>query len=163
RTPAYTLADNRIEQSTVVSVQGDGTSICRRSMFYHGGVALGRRESWIEATPGERRRYLNSELQDAYPKSKIESIDIPDSSLFAWENPVQAQVPFVLPRHFLGDVTREASVTDSQVYGRILGFSLDAERRLPLNLGSPFESLHLYVVNLPPAFRFDGLPREHEV
>jgi len=163
RTPPYTAADNRYEQTTYVAVQGDGTSHCTRSMFFHGGVALGRRESWIEATPGERRRYLTNELQDSYPRCRLEGIDIPERSLTDWDKSVQALVRFVVPKHFSGETSKEASVTDSPVWGRIIAYRPGEERTLPLNLGSPFESLHLYAIQLPPTHRFDGLPRDKEV
>lgn len=163
RTPPYTTKDNRIEQATFVAVQGDGSSLCTRSMFYHGGVALGRRESWVDATNGERRRFLTNELQDAFPTSKLDVIDIPERILNDWDQSVQAQLRFVIPRHFTGNAAREASVTDSAVWTRIIAYKPDHDRTLPLNLSSPFESLHLYVIQLPPAFRFDGVPSDREV
>lgn len=163
RTPPYTSDDNRIEQTTFVAVQGDGSSICRRHMFFHGGVALGRRESWVEATPGERRRFLISEVTDAFPRSRLDGYDIAEKDLLQWDKPVGAQILFTIPKHFTGEKVKEASVTDSHVWGRILGFNLDMDRTLPLNLGSPFESLHYYVIHLPPAYRFDDIPQGKEV
>src|SRR5262249_46171353 len=40
RTPSLSAADNKIEQTTLVTVTSDGSSTCRRSAFYHGGIAV---------------------------------------------------------------------------------------------------------------------------
>src|SRR5262249_7433791 len=80
-----------------------------------------------------------------------------------FDKPVKAEVEFLIPKHFGVDKEREASFTDSTVWNRLLAYNLDLERRLPLHLGTPFESVHLYVVQLPATYRFDGLPSPKSV
>jgi tetratricopeptide (TPR) repeat protein len=45
----------------------------------------------------------------------------------------------------------------------LLGYTLDYDRRAPLDLGAPFESIHRYIVRLPPALRFESLPKDQIV
>ena len=65
RTPKFTPDDNRIEQKTLVSIGADGSSRCQRSVAYYGSAALTQRDYWMEVPPGERRRLVTVELQDA--------------------------------------------------------------------------------------------------
>ena len=158
RTPPLIYRDNRFEQTTVVTVRPDGTSHCRRGLTFHGASALHRRDQWLEVPLGERRRLMTVELQDANPRSRLLQLTVDERSLLDFDKPVRAQVEFIIPRHFAMDKEREASFTDSNVWNRLLAYNLDLERKLPLVLGVPFESIHLYVVQLPPTMRFDGLP-----
>src|SRR5207248_2768066 len=47
--------------------------------------------------------------------------------------------------------------------GRLLSYSVDFDRRGALDLGSPFESVHRYVLQVPPAFRLDAIPKAQHV
>src|SRR5205823_665109 len=48
---------------------------------------------------------------------------------------------------------------DSRVWGYLLAYNVDPDRRLPLELSSPLESRHRYILRAPAGFEFDGLPR----
>ncbi|MBI3409928.1 MAG: DUF3857 domain-containing protein [Planctomycetes bacterium] len=163
RTPALSAADNKIEQTTLVTIGADGGSTCLRSVHYHGGMAVSKRDAWIEAPPGERRRLMTAELQDANNRSKLVSLQIDDKALFDFDRPVRAQLTFQIPRHFAGDLSRDGSVTDSPVWNRLLAYTLDPDRKVPLHIGAPFESIHTYIFQLHPAFRFDGPPASQVV
>jgi tetratricopeptide (TPR) repeat protein/transglutaminase-like putative cysteine protease len=163
RTPRLTPADNRLEQATLVAVQPDGTSRCRRTVTYHGGAAVSQRDAWSEVPPGERRRLVTADLQDANSRTRLRSLAVDEASLKDLDRPVSARMEFDIAGHFSGDPDREGSLTDSKVWGRLLAYNLDYDRDAPLHLGSPFESVHRYTVELPPDYRFDGLPRGQTV
>lgn len=163
RTPPLTSNAYRVEQTTHVQVQPDGTSQCRREAIYHGSAAWARRESWLDVPPGERRRLVSAELQDAHTKARLLALTVAEKNLLDLDRPVQARFEFAIAKHFTGDRVREASFTDSTVWARFLGYSLDPERTLPFELHSPFESSHRYVIALPLASRFDGTPEERAV
>jgi tetratricopeptide (TPR) repeat protein len=42
----------------------------------------------------------------------------------------------------------------------LLSVNLDFDRQVPLDLGVPFESIHRYVLEVPPALRHDSLPKD---
>lgn len=163
RTPPFTARDYRIEQTTHVSVQPDGTSRCKREGTFHGNAAWIKRDRWLEVPPGERRRNVIAEIQDAHPKARIHDLKIDEASLRDFDKPVKAEVEFEVAKHFTGDSTREGSVSDSPVWTWFLGYSLDVERQLPFVLPTPFESAHKYVIQIPPIFRFDGIPESKSV
>src|SRR5207244_2719112 len=71
RTPAFTATDNRVEQTTHISVGSDGSSRCVRRSSYHGSAAFAQRDAWVEVPPGERRRLMTSELQDAHSRAHL--------------------------------------------------------------------------------------------
>src|SRR5207244_12746190 len=71
RTPPLTAADNRIEQTTQIQVQPDGTALCRRSVTYQGQAAVRRRDDWTETPPGERRRLVMADVPDAHRNLRI--------------------------------------------------------------------------------------------
>src|SRR5262245_34614036 len=164
RTPALAYADNRIVQYTDLTVQPDGTTVGRRAMSYFGLAAVGRRDAWMEVPPGERRRAVTADLQDAHSRSRLVRFDIDDKELAKLDEPVQARMEYQITNHFSGDLSvREGSVSDSYVWNRVLAYNLDPDRGTPLSLWSPFESVHRYSVQLPLAYRFDGLPRDQKV
>ncbi len=70
---------------------------------------------------------------------------------------------FEIPKHFTGDSTREGSLTDSPVWTWFLGYNLDVERKLAFVLPTQFESIHRYIVQLPPAYRLEGQPEAHDI
>jgi tetratricopeptide (TPR) repeat protein/transglutaminase-like putative cysteine protease len=163
KTPGLTYADNTMVQLTQMDVRADGTSVCRRAMTYSGLAALSRRDAWMEVPPGERRRLVTAELQDAHSRSRLVRFDIDDKALAKLDTPVTAGMEYQISGHFTGDLaSREASITDSNVWNRLLAYNLDPERTTPLHLVTPFESVHRYVIQIPPAYRFDGLPKNHQ-
>jgi tetratricopeptide (TPR) repeat protein len=162
-TPALAPADNRTAITTVINVQGDGTSLCKRTTTYQGSAAAVQRDAWFETAVGERRRLANAELQEAHSKVKFHWLKIDEASLLDWEGPLSAQMKFEIPGHFSGSVEKEASISDSKVWNRLVAFALDHERTTPLDLGTPFEATHEFIVQLPAAFRFDGSPRPRQV
>jgi tetratricopeptide (TPR) repeat protein len=163
RTPAMTCEANRFEQSTHVWVRPDGSTFSRRVLTYHGQAATGRRSAWLESPLGERRRLMAAALQDSNSRTRLASLRVQEGSLRDRERPVRAEVEFEIPGHFTGTGDREGSFTDSNVWGRLLAYTLDHDRKVPLDLGQPFESIHRYHIHLPPAYRLDGLPGEQHV
>jgi tetratricopeptide (TPR) repeat protein len=159
RTPSMTYQDTRYEQVTELSIQPDGTSRCRRKQTFHGSAALAKRNAWTEVPAGERRRLMTSELQDAYSKARLRRLLINDKNLSNLDQPVSAVVEFDIPGHFSGESDKEGSFTDSKVWGRLLSYSVDLDRSVPLDLGTPFESIHRYIVQVPPAYRLDSFPK----
>jgi len=163
KTPEFTWKDNRFDQTSDVFVASDGTATVRRQSTYHGAAALSRRDAWLETPSGERRRLIVQELQDAASRSRLTTFQINDKELLDFDSPVTAKVEYQLPRHFIGDDVLEGSLTDSVLWGRLLAYNVDSERKLPLQLPGPFASTHRFRVHLPPVFRFDGLPRKQQI
>ncbi len=163
RTPALTADDNRFEQTTRVTVAADGSSRDERTATYSGQAALAQRETWVETPPGERRRLMTAELQDANSRARLLRLDVDDKQLEDYDRPVRASVVFEVPGHFSGDTGPEGSVSDSKVWGKLLSVNLDYDRTVALDLGSPFDSRHHFTVSLSPAYRFDEVPRERDV
>ena len=163
KTPVFTYQDYRIEQTTYVNIQADGSMKCKRQVEYHGASAWSRRDKYAEVPPGERRRAVTAELQDAFSKAKLLSLKIDDKQLMDFDQPVRADMEFEVPKHFAGDLIREGSLTDSPIWSFFLGYNFDVERTLPFQLPSPFESVHRYIVNLPVTYRADSWPEEREV
>ncbi len=163
RTPALTPADNRIDQTTQVVIETDGSSRCRRTISFHGSAALSQREAWTEVPPGERRRLVSTELQDAHSHARLRSLNVDEKSLRDLGQPVRATMEFDVPTHFAGEAEREGNVSDNKLWGRLLVFNLDPDREAPLELGSPYKLSHHYQVQLPAAYRFDSTPRAHAV
>ena len=163
KTPAFTSKDYRIEQTTQVAIQPDGTSRCKRESTYHQSAGLSKRERWFEVPPGERRRNVIAELQDAHSKARLISLKIDENQLREFDQPVRSEIEFEIPNHFTGDVTREGSFSDSPVWTWFLGYNLDVERRLPYLLPTPLESIHRYVITLPPVYRLESVPEDKDV
>jgi tetratricopeptide (TPR) repeat protein len=163
RTPPMTAADNRVEQTTRVSVGADGSSRCERSAVFTGSAALSQRDAWVEVPPGERRRLMASELQDANSKTRLVRLTLDDKRLQDFDQPVSATVVFEILSHFSGDPDREGAVAESKLWGKLLALNLDYDRTVPLDLGSPFDLRHKYVITLPPAFHFESAPRDRDV
>jgi tetratricopeptide (TPR) repeat protein/transglutaminase-like putative cysteine protease len=163
RTPPMTADDNRIEQETRVTVAADGSSRDVRTATYFGHAALAQREAWVETPPGERRRLMTAELQDANSRARLLRLDVDSKQLQDFDEPVRASLVFEVPGHFSGDSGLEGSVSDSKVWGKLLSVNLDYDRTVALDLGAPFDSYHHFTVSLPPAYRFDEVPREREL
>ncbi len=162
RTPPYSYRDYRFEQTTHVAVAPDGSSRCRREAVYHGSGAYARRENWLDAPPGERRRLMAAELQDSHSKVRLRALTVEEKNLLDYDAPVKATIEFEIPRHFTGE-NREGSLTDSLVWNRLLGYNLDSDRAVPMLLGTPLESKHRYLVELPLVYQLDTLGEDVEV
>jgi tetratricopeptide (TPR) repeat protein len=160
KTPPFTYKDYRIEQTTYVNVLPDGTSQCKREASYANSAAWTKRDRWLEVPPGERRRAMSAELQDAFPKAKLTSLKIDDKRLLEFDHPARVEMEFEVPRHFTGD---SGSLSDSPVWTWFLGYNLDVDRELPFVLPTQFESIHKYVVKLPMGFRFENIPSGRNV
>jgi tetratricopeptide (TPR) repeat protein/transglutaminase-like putative cysteine protease len=160
KTPPFTYKDYRIEQETQVTIQPDGTARYRRDTTYHGSSAWSRRDKWLEVPPGERRRTAIAELQDAHTEAKLIALKIDEKRLSEFDKPVKAVLEFEVPRQFIGDA---GSLSDSPVWTWLLGYNLDLERTLPYQLPTQFESIHRYVVNLPPAQRLETVPEDRTI
>src|SRR5262249_28292958 len=91
------------------------------------------------------------------------ALRIDEQQLLQFDQPVQAEADFEIPKHFTGDSTREGSLTDSPVWTWFLGYNLDVERALPFVLPTLFESKHRYIVQLPAAYRLEGHQEEREL
>src|SRR5260370_5540047 len=64
---------------------------------------------------------------------------------------------------FTGTPDREASLTDNKVWAKFLAYNLDYDRTVPVEFIAPFESVHRYVVHLPPAYVLESVPKERTV
>jgi tetratricopeptide (TPR) repeat protein/transglutaminase-like putative cysteine protease len=163
RTPGITPRDNRIEQTTHLSIGADGSSRLERELRCVGAAALARRDDWMEVPAGERRRLMTAELQDANSRSRLRDLVIDQQALQDFDQPVRARIVYEIAGHFSGDPDREGSLTDSTLWGKLLSLNLDYDRRVPLELPAPFESIHRYVVQLPPGYRLESPPQNHTV
>jgi tetratricopeptide (TPR) repeat protein len=163
RTPVLRPEGNRIVQTTNVTIGSDGSVRMERDIIAYGSAALARREEWVEVPAGERRRLMTVELQDANSRARLRELLINEKTLHDFDQPASARVVFEIPGHFSGEPEREGSLTDSAIWARILSYHLDPDRKMPLELGAPFESVHRYRVQLPPAFRLDHVPSNRQV
>jgi tetratricopeptide (TPR) repeat protein len=163
RTPPGRADDNRVETTTTLQILGDGSALCKRQGTYFGSAALAQRDAWFETPAGERKRLATADLQDAHSRAKLERLEVDDKTLGNWEGPVKASLDFALPGHFSGAIEKEGSLSDVKVWNRLLSITLDDDRTAPLDLGSPFESTHRFVVQLPVAGRYASLPQDQEV
>jgi tetratricopeptide (TPR) repeat protein/transglutaminase-like putative cysteine protease len=163
RTPRFSADDNRIEQTDRVTVGADGSSRYERTAVYSGSAALAERDAWVDAPPGERRRLTTSELQDANNKTRLLRLEVDEGRLRDFDQAVAARLVFEIPGHFTGDNDLEGSVSDSKVWSKLIAFNLDYDRTTAVDLTAPFESRHRWVLELPPAYRLDAVPRERFV
>ncbi len=160
RTPPFTADDNRFDQLTRVSVGADGSATCERALTYRGNAALAQRDNWLEVPVGERRRMMTDELQNAQGRARLRLLHVDDKELLDPERPVTARVVFEVPDQFTGTPDREGNVNDNRLWGKLLSFNVDPDRTVALDLWQPFESRHRFVIELPPSWEFDGLPRD---
>jgi tetratricopeptide (TPR) repeat protein/transglutaminase-like putative cysteine protease len=161
RTPGLAPADNRFEQATDVWVQPDGSVHCRRAVTFSGLAALRQRDAWADVPSGERRRLVAADLQDANSRCRLRSLRVEEKTLEDLDGPVRAVMEYDTPGQFSPDW--DASFTDSRVWNRLLGYTLGFERRVALDLGGPFESVHRYTLHLPPGLRFQTPPVDRVV
>ncbi len=160
KTPPFTYKDYRLEQTTQVAIQPDGTAHYKRETNYHGSSAWSRRDKWLEVPPGERRRTAIAELQDSHSDAKLIALKIDEKQLGQFDKPVKAELEFEVPRQFVADA---GSLSDSPVWTWFLGYNLDVERTLPYQLPTQFESIHRFVVQLPAAQRLESVPENRTI
>jgi tetratricopeptide (TPR) repeat protein len=163
RTPKLQAQDNRTEQTTEIFIGADGSSRCLRSSVYSGSAALLQRDAWTETPPGERRRLLNAELQDANSHTRLVRLIVNEDNLKQFDEPVRATMVYEIINQFSGESEREGSLTDSKVWSKLLAINLDYDRQAALELWAPFETKHRFIVHLPPAYHLDSLPRDQSV
>jgi tetratricopeptide (TPR) repeat protein len=163
RTPKATPEGNRTEQTTDVWIGTDGNSRCRRTVVSFGSAAIGQRDSYVEVPPGERRRQLTAELQDSNSRTRLLKLDVDEKLLRDHDRPVTIQLEYEIPRHFTGSPDKEGSFSDSKVWGKLLSHNIDHDRKAPLVLSAPFESVHHYCFHLPLAYCLENLPTERTI
>jgi tetratricopeptide (TPR) repeat protein/transglutaminase-like putative cysteine protease len=163
RTPDLTPDDNRIEQTTRLTIGADGSSRCERTSLYSGLAAMLQRDDWLEVPSGERRRAITNELQNATNSAHLRRLQIDDKKLRDFDQPVTARIEFEVPNLFSRESEHEGSISDSQVWGKLLTINLDYDRLTALDIGNPFESVHRYEVTLCPVYRFETLPKERTI
>ncbi|MFO0864190.1 MAG: DUF3857 domain-containing protein [Gemmataceae bacterium] len=160
KTPTLRPSDWQAEQTSQVQIQLDGATRFFRAGIWKGAAAVQRRNTYYETPRGERMRNASSEIKDAFPKARLWKLNFDEASLDDPNRPVGASAEFVVPKQFSGDDELEGSFTDSVVWNRFLGYTVDLERKLPLDLGYPFESSHRFAIELPPGYRMEGWPSD---
>jgi tetratricopeptide (TPR) repeat protein len=163
RTPGQQANENRIDQNTEVRIETDGTARQVRMSVYSGAPAVAHREAWAEAPPGEQRRLVAAELQGAQPRARLRDLKIDEKGLANWSEPVRAKIDFDVPKQFHCDSDMEGAFSDGEVWTRLLSITIDPERKCGLNLELPFESVHRYTIELPPAYRFEPMPTDERI
>jgi len=163
RTPAMTPEGNFIEQTTRLTIGADGSSRSERTSLYRGQAAYSRRQDWVDVPVGERRRLIAAELLDANSNSRLDRFQIDETLLKDFDRAVQARFQYEIAGHFTGETEKEGSITDSTIWGKLLSVNLDFDRQVALDLGTPFESVHKYILQLPPALRHDAMPKDKSV
>jgi hypothetical protein len=167
RTPALTAADCRVEQTTTVAVQANGSAQCERTAVYSGLAALTRRNDWVEIPSGERRRLVAAELQDANSRSRLADFQLDEAELSDYDRPVHARFRFAVQDQFQEAADHpgslEGNVCDSTLWTKLLAIIPDYDRQVPLELPTPFESIHRYVIQVPSGFRVEKLPSVERV
>ena len=121
---------------------------------------MGQRDTFLEVPAGERRRQMTAELQDANSRTRLLHLHLNKAQLRDYDQPVIVHTVFEIANHFTGSPDREGSVTDSKVWNKLLGYPLDYERTVALNLNQPFESRHRYRIHVPPAYHLESVPRD---
>jgi tetratricopeptide (TPR) repeat protein/transglutaminase-like putative cysteine protease len=159
RTPPATADDYRIDTVTLIRVGADGTSFCERTVTSSGNASIPQRDNFLEVPSGERRRQVTSELQDSHSSARLFDLGLDEKALRDFDRPVTVRMTYSVAGHFTGSPDKEGSVSDSKVWGRLLAYNIDFDRKTPFELSAPFESRHRYRISLPLALVFDGRPR----
>ena len=68
---------------------------------------------------------------------------------------------YEIPGHF-ATKDHDGSFSDGKVWTFLLGYTLDYDRKIALEMYAPVDTRHRYVVKAPPGYEFDGL-REQTV
>jgi hypothetical protein len=167
RTPQLSPANYRIDHTTNLAVQTDGSSRCERNVVYSGLAAMIRRYDWVDVPAGERRRLVTAELQDANSRSRLDTFQLDAAELADFDQPVHANVVFEVQGHFAEDSDSsgalEGAVSDSIVWNKLLAINLDYDRQVPLQLPAQFESIHRFAIQLPTGFVADSIPASRTI
>jgi transglutaminase-like putative cysteine protease/tetratricopeptide (TPR) repeat protein len=162
RTPPLAPEENATVQTVHVAVGTDGALRGERAVTYHGLAAWLKRDDYADTPQGERRRLAAAELVDAYPKAKLNDLAF-DESLDDYDRPLAVRMTFSVPDHFRGEKGQVGSLSDNLLWNQLLAITLNPERKAALDLGEPFASVCRYVVQLPPALRFEEVPSAQKV
>ena len=162
RTPPLTADEHRFEQETHVTIASDGSSRSVRKTVYYGLAAYNQRDRWLEVPVGEQRRLTAARLQDTNSQTRLCRLDIDEAALKAFDGPVRAAVTYEIPGHF-ATKEHDGSFSDGKVWTFLLGYTLDYDRNIALEMYAPVDSRHRYVIKAPPGYEFDGLPSEQTV
>jgi tetratricopeptide (TPR) repeat protein len=163
RTPPLVPEGNKTEVTTEVWVGADGSSRCARTLVAHGSAAVGQRDTFLEVPAGERRRQVTAELQDANSRTRLVRLRVGEQALREFDLPVTVHTTFEVPGHFSGKPDLEGNLSDSKVWGKLLAYTLDYDRKVPFVFRQPFESVHRYVLHLPPALTLESTPHDKTV
>ena len=125
--------------------------------------ALSQRDAYVESPPGERRRQVAAELQDSNSRTRLLNLDVDEKTLSNHDQPVTVRMEYEIPRHFTGSSDLDGSFTDSKVWSKLLSHNIEYDRKTPLVLPSPCETLHTYRFHLPPGRELESLPRDRDL
>ena len=100
------------------------------------------------------------ELLDANNKSRLKSLELDDKELKDLDKPATAKIAFDIPDHLTGKGDLEGSVSDSPVWGKLVGINIDPDRKVPVELAAPFVSDHTYTVTAPLGYRLADAPAD---
>jgi tetratricopeptide (TPR) repeat protein/transglutaminase-like putative cysteine protease len=162
-TPAMTPDDNKMVQTSEVWIAADGNTRWKRTVTSMGQAGRNARDDFLEVPVGERRRQVASELQDANSATHLLSLTVDEASLRDLDAPAKVEFCFEIPGQFTGNVDKEASFTDSKIWGRFLSWNLDYDREAAFELYAPFESDHRFIVHVPPTHTLESRPRSKTV
>jgi tetratricopeptide (TPR) repeat protein len=163
RTPKLTIDENRLELTTHVWVGSDGSTRCEREGVFYGLAAVRQRDSFLETPAGERRRIVTNELQDSNSRARLVRLAIDEFALRDFDAPVKVRMTYEVPFQFSGQQEKDASFSDPKTWSWLLGYNLDYDRDVSMVYYAPFESVHRYVVHVPPAFRLESVPSNKSV
>ncbi|MBI1916546.1 MAG: tetratricopeptide repeat protein, partial [Planctomycetes bacterium] len=162
RTPRLTPDDNGIEQTTEVTIAADGSSLSRRTSVYRGLSATTQRDRWLEVPAGEQRRLAAARLLDSNSQTRLNRLDLDESALRHFDEPVRVRTTFTIPGQFAGK-DRDGSFSDSEVWSHLLAYNLDYDRHVPMELHTPLDARHRFIVRAPAGSEFDGKPKAKTV
>ena len=93
-----------------------------------------------------------------------DSLDLAmEAALRDLDKPVTVRMAFEINNQFTGSPDREGSFSDSKVWGKFLAYNLDYDRQVPVEYIAPFESIHRFIVHVPPAFVPESPPLSRTV
>jgi tetratricopeptide (TPR) repeat protein len=161
-TPPLSANEHRFETTTEVTIACDGSTQSTRTLVYQGLAAENQRDRWLEVPAGEQRRLAAVRLLDSNSEARLSRLEIDETALPRFDQPVRARVSFTIPGQFAGK-DRDGSFTDNRVWNFLLGYNLDHARKVPLELYAPTDSRHTYIVHCPGGTEFTGYPRAHTI
>ncbi len=161
RTPKLQPEDERLHLVSEVHLDRQGNAKIDREAVYHGTAAWRKREEWADVPSGERRRQVLSELQNVYPKARLNQLQIDESTLKNLDVPVRAKATIELPALLDGDEVKKGSLSESNLYIKLIAFNVDLDRQVPMDIGPPFILTHRYVIHAPTGYRLVQPPEKN--